>query len=199
MSGYPKLGAREGAKQTVTECLKTLEFQEWNAREIGIQDVDAAGKRIFYHPKYRSWVQCDQPSVLWLEGKPGSGKSTLVKFMVKALEKDTSLGQAKQRDLLQGRDPLLNSPRKGGWVFNNPSDKSAIISRFYYSFRGGNTQTSHELMLRSIVYQIWSDNSGLFSLIRDRYRKLSSRAAKDAHEYMLGRGAKVSRDRKSVV
>ncbi|KFY69520.1 hypothetical protein V496_00173 [Pseudogymnoascus sp. VKM F-4515 (FW-2607)] len=178
------------------ECLKTLEFQEWNAREIGIQNVDAAGKRIFYHPKYRSWVQCDQPSVLWLEGKPGSGKSTLVKFMVKALEKDTSLGQAKQRDLLQGRDPLLNSPRKGGWVFNNPSDKSAIISRFYYSFRGGNTQTSHELMLRSIVYQIWSDNSGLFSLIRDRYRKLSSRAAKDAHEYMLGRGAKVSSEHK---
>lgn len=195
MSGYPNLGAREGAEQTVTECLKTLEFQEWNAREISIQDVDAAGKRIFSLPKYRSWVQCDQPSMLWLEGKPGSGKSTLVNFMVKELEKNISLGQAKQRDLSQGSDPLLNSSRKGGWVFNNPTDKSTIISRFYYSFRGGNTQTSHELMLRSIVYQIWSGNSRLFSLIRDHYRKLS-REAKAASNYKLGRGAKVSSEDK---
>jgi hypothetical protein len=69
---------------------------------------------------------------------------------------------------------LRSSPQNGQekWIYNNPADKSVIISRFYYSFRGGNTQTSHELMLRSIVYQIWSENSRLFPLIRDRYQKL---------------------------
>ncbi|KFZ01516.1 hypothetical protein V500_00731 [Pseudogymnoascus sp. VKM F-4518 (FW-2643)] len=92
------------------ECLKTLEFQEWNARESGVQEVEAAGT-------------CPQ----------------------------------------NGREE---------WIFNNPADKSVIIARFYYSFRGGNMQTSHELMLRSIVYQIWSKNSRLFPLIRHRYREL---------------------------
>lgn len=76
----------------VAECLKTLEFQEWNAREIGVQDVEAAGRRFFCLPEYRSWAQSDDTSVLWLEGKPGSGKSTLTKFMVKELEEETSLG-----------------------------------------------------------------------------------------------------------
>ncbi|KFZ25366.1 hypothetical protein V502_00151 [Pseudogymnoascus sp. VKM F-4520 (FW-2644)] len=155
------------------ECLKTLEFQEWNAREIGVQEVEGAGKRFFCHPEYCSWIQSYGPSVLWLEGKPGSGKSTLVKFMVNELEKDPSLGQARLRN------PSHKSPQKGKeeWIFNNPTDKSTIFARFYYSFRGGNTQTNNELMLRSIVYQIWSENSRLFPLIRDRYRLLKREAS----------------------
>lgn len=125
--------------------------------------------------------------MLWLEGKPGSGKSTLAKFMVKELEKDTSLGKSKQRNLLPERNPSHNSPRrdKEEWIFNNPTDKSAIIARFYYSFRGGNTQTSHELMLRSIVYQIWSANSKLFPLIRDRYRELKKKAGMEGEQKSL--------------
>lgn len=112
--------------------------------------------------------------MLWLEGKPGSGKSTLAKFMVKELENDPSLPQAGQRNPLQERTPSHNSPQrdKVEWIYNNPTDKSTIIARFYYSFRGGNTQTNHELMLRSIVYQIWSKNSRLFPLIRKHYRML---------------------------
>ncbi|PNP57409.1 hypothetical protein THARTR1_02406 [Trichoderma harzianum] len=58
------------------------------------------------------------------------------------------------------------------WTFDNPRDKSTVIARFYYSFRGGNTETSHELMLRSIVYQIWRDNSRLYKLLSNRYREL---------------------------
>lgn len=113
--------------------------------------------------------------MLWLEGKPGCGKSTLTKFMVKELEKDVSLTQAKERNTSsQESNPSHNTPQDGNeeWVFNNSTDKNTIISRFYYSFRGGNTQTSHELMLRSIVYQIWDQNSRLFPLIRDRYQML---------------------------
>lgn len=50
--------------------------------------------------------------------------------------------------------------------------KSTIVAKFIYSFRGGSTERSHELMLRSIVYQIWNQNSKLFPLLRDRYRQL---------------------------
>ena len=125
--------------------------------------------------------------MLWLEGKPGSGKSTLAKFMVKELEKVPSLRQARQRSPSQERNPSHNSPHKGNeeWIFNNPTDKSDIVARFYYSFRGGNMQTSHELMLRSIVYQIWSKNSRLFSLIRDRYQKLKGEVSEASEQKSL--------------
>jgi hypothetical protein len=79
--------------------------------------------------------------------------------MVNELEKDSFIGQ----------DHPQNGEEK--WVFDNPTDNSAVIARFYYSFRGGNRQTSHELMLRSIVYQIWSANSKLFPLIQHYYRQ----------------------------
>jgi hypothetical protein len=67
-----------------------------------------------------------------------------------------------------------NSSQEGSdiWTFDNPQDQSTIIARFYYSFRGGSKETSHELMLRSIVYQIWSANSKLFPLLRNDYRRL---------------------------
>lgn len=52
--------------------------------------------------------------------------------------------------------------------------RETIISNFYYSFRGGYTESSHELMLRSIAYQIFGQNHRLFALIRDRFRTLKS-------------------------
>jgi hypothetical protein len=55
-------------------------------------------------------------------------------------------------------------------------NEAAIIAEFYYSFRGGCKETSHELMLRSIVYQIWKQNYRLFPLIQDQYRKLRQKA-----------------------
>ena len=51
-------------------------------------------------------------------------------------------------------------------------DETIIIAEFYYSFRGGCKETSHQLMLQSIAYQIWKQNYRLFPLIRDQYRKL---------------------------
>lgn len=152
-----------------------------------MQDVKATGRNFFSRPEYHGWFQSDVSSVLWLQGKPGSGKSTLTKFMVKELEKDVYLTKARSRNSSQEGNPLHNSPHNGNeeWVFNNPTDKNTIIARFYYSFRGGNTQTSHELMLRSIVYQIWRQNSKLFPFIRDRYQELKKRVNEASEPKLL--------------
>ncbi|KAM0458660.1 hypothetical protein ACHAPV_006052 [Trichoderma viride] len=146
------------------ECLKTLAFEEWNARETRVEEVVVGGEWMASHEKYTQWSESSTPSALWLEGKPGSGKSTLAKLVVHKLEtreNDSSSVQTK-------------GPQTGRhiWTFNNPEDKNTIIARFYYSFRGGNTETNHELMLRSIVYQIWNNNSRLYKLLKDRYREL---------------------------
>ena len=49
-----------------------------------------------------------------------------------------------------------------------------IVSSFYYSFRGGPSEMRHELMLRSIAYQVFGQNERLFALIRKQFRKKMS-------------------------
>ncbi|KAM0513429.1 hypothetical protein ACHAPE_007893 [Trichoderma viride] len=146
------------------ECLKALAFEEWNARETRVENVAVGGAWMASHGEYTQWSESSTPSALWLEGKPGSGKSTLVKLIVRKLE-------SKKNDpsTVQANGPQIG---KRIWTFNSPRDKNTIVARFYYNFRGGNTETSHELMLRSIVYQIWNSNSRLYELLKERYREL---------------------------
>jgi hypothetical protein len=119
------------------------------------------------------WSESSTASTLWLEGKPGSGKSTLTNHIVHKLE-STESGVTNAR-------PTGSQTRNPIWTFDNPRDKSTIIARFYYSCRGGNRETSHELMLRSFVHQIWKSNSRLYPLLRDRFRELqkSSNVSRD--------------------
>ncbi|KAM0231727.1 hypothetical protein ACHAPO_008307 [Fusarium lateritium] len=93
----------------------------------------------------------------------------MAKIIVRKLEGGEHDLVSKKSDL--DRDQSFQQ-KKQIWTLNNPEDKRTIVARFYYSFRGGNTETSHELMIRSIVYQIWKQNSKLFPLLRDRYQQL---------------------------
>lgn len=130
----------------------------------------------FEDPEFTKWKECPKSSAFWLKGKPGSGKSTLAKHMLPQLESHTD-------DLIprptRETKELIEREREDIWSFKNPKDTRTIVARFFYSARGGSSQTSHELMLRSIVYQIWKSNSKLFPHIRDRYRKLTKPVAAD--------------------
>ncbi|KAK5626419.1 hypothetical protein RRF57_002134 [Xylaria bambusicola] len=124
-AGGEALESSTSMERERTECLNTLYFQEWNARETRIDDVDQGGDWLSSHKEYINWLENPCSDSLWIEGKPGSGKSTLAKRIV----------------------------RKWRYEYNDPSnmnadhDKAPIIAAFYYSFRGGFTETSHELML----------------------------------------------------
>ena len=39
------------------------------------------GDRTASHPSFRSWLEGDTQEIYWITGKPGSGKSTLMKFL----------------------------------------------------------------------------------------------------------------------
>jgi len=51
-----------------------------------VEDVKVGGKWLSLHPEYKQWSENSTPLALWLEGKPGSGKSTLTKLIVRKLE-----------------------------------------------------------------------------------------------------------------
>lgn len=160
---------------TGIECLSSLFFEEWNARETLIELMDG-GDWLSTHETYREWEDNTTSDFLWLEGKPGSGKSTLAKRVAKKIREERS------------RSSVLHSPSTMRPVVTRPHSfevSSTIVAEFYYSFRGGITGTSHELMLRSLVYQIWKQNERLFTLIRDQYRLLKKQSGVNEEQQVV--------------
>ncbi|KAL8718869.1 MAG: hypothetical protein Q9181_008140, partial [Wetmoreana brouardii] len=146
------------------ECLNTLRFEEWNARENKISNAQEGGTWLSSSKDYNEWLASPRSDLLWIAGKPGSGKSTLVKLIVKRL-------QAKHSDEVS---QIADTPGSSPQNFSFLKEEETIFASFYYSFRGGYSEMSHELMLRSIAYQIFRQNNRLFALIRDRFRNLNS-------------------------
>ncbi|KAF2113267.1 hypothetical protein BDV96DRAFT_648235 [Lophiotrema nucula] len=70
------------------ECLESLYFEGQYTRQnqIAAAHSDTNGW-IWTHPSYMAWEQ-DESSILWIEGKPGSGKSVLAKQIQTSLAKD---------------------------------------------------------------------------------------------------------------
>lgn len=149
---------------TKTECLRTLFFREWNAQETRIENT-YGGSWLSSNDEYQRWKTNPGSDLLWIEGKPGSGKSTLSKQIFRELNTEHEIYNP-ETSLGETRETLHDNGLR------NASNRSSICASFYYSFRGGITETSHELMLRSIIYQIWSQNESLFLVLRDLYREL---------------------------
>jgi len=83
---------------------------------------------IFDMPQFSSWLQ-DGSGLFWIHGKPGSGKSTLMKFIVK---------------------------HKLTWelLHNWKANKVEITASFFFHYRGSALQKSFEGLLRSLITQI---------------------------------------------
>ena len=95
---------------------------------------------------YIAWREVETSSLLLIEGKPGSGKSTLVKRILSTLLPDH-----------QATDNETDSP---------------LVAYFFYSYRGGALETSHQVMLQSILYQLLRQElTKLYPLFRKAYRR----------------------------
>ena len=79
--------------------------------------------------------------MLLIEGKPGSGKSTLTKYF---------------KNNLFEREPLAKQP---------------TVASFFYSRREGELQTNHSNMLRSILHDVLHQNETFFFHFQSLYRK----------------------------
>ncbi|KAK4941922.1 hypothetical protein LTR10_018252 [Elasticomyces elasticus] len=71
-------------EQTRIECLKSLTFAEMSARKSNIDEPSPQTCEWIFHDRhYQSWATLrgnrESKNLLWIKGKPGSGKSTLMK------------------------------------------------------------------------------------------------------------------------
>ncbi|PMB67555.1 Ankyrin repeat domain-containing protein 50 [Beauveria bassiana] len=71
--------------ETTKACLKSLAFEDMDGRQVNIPDAaDGTCKWLLNHETLIKWIHQDR-GLLWIKGKPGSGKSTLVKYAKDAL------------------------------------------------------------------------------------------------------------------
>lgn len=113
------------------ECLASLRFD--NARYDKIsKEYKGSLEWLWMHKQYKEWSASDISRLLYIQGKPGSGKSTLTKYF------------------------------KDNFSKQEQDANSAIVADFFYSYREGEFQKSHYNMLRSILYKILDQNESFF-------------------------------------
>ena len=92
---------------------------------------------------FRKWMEGDD-GIFWIKGKPGSGKSTLMKYIVQDIRTHQTLSARKRKVL--------------------------SIPAFFFHDRGvHDMQKSFEGLLRSIIYQLLNDIPSLTSAVEAIY------------------------------
>lgn len=130
---------------TLIECLESLRFAAIHLRRDKVASADeGTNDWIFAHDAYKEF-QREDSGVLWIEGKAGSGKSVLAKF------------------LLQKLQSLPNA--------NRAADLKDIVVDWFYSKRDGEITMAHSSMLRSIVYKVFKDSQETFNCCKACYQE----------------------------
>ncbi|KAL7934069.1 putative kinesin [Trichoderma chlorosporum] len=113
------------------ECISSLYFDNTRYEKISAEH-SGSFEWIWTHKEYKSWSASEISGLLYIQGKPGSGKSTLTKYFdFHLLSRDSTA-------------------------------KQAIVAKFFYSYREGELQRSHYNMLLSILYDILNQEEAFF-------------------------------------
>ncbi|KAI0893464.1 hypothetical protein F4806DRAFT_498979 [Annulohypoxylon nitens] len=122
------------------ECLSSLRFDNTRFHKIS-KEFNGTLEWVWAPTVYKRWSTTEASSILVIEGKPGSGKSTTAKYYSDHLRKQ------------------------------DPGTESATIAKYFYSARDGELHTSHDSMLRSILYDVLDqDESFFYSGVQAEYR-----------------------------
>ncbi|KAI1177768.1 hypothetical protein F4777DRAFT_540280 [Nemania sp. FL0916] len=152
-SGYPQASLSASKQSDYKAILKSLRVSAEGGHQAGHLDsrIDQIEERfqntfdwIFDRndSKFCSWLQSDS-SIFWINGKPGSGKSTLMKFISR---------DSRTSELLQG------------WR----GDQIIQVS-FFFHYRGTTLQKSFEGLLRSILAQLITQSPALLKFVEPFY------------------------------
>ncbi|KAJ5770891.1 uncharacterized protein N7511_002942 [Penicillium nucicola] len=110
--------------------LESLRFEQIDARKLTIKKAHAKTCRwLLGHPDYRAWLDPvklpDHHGFLWITGKPGAGKSTIMKFAYSSMR-----------------------------TKKNADHKNTLIASFFFNARGGYLEKSVLGMYRSLIIQL---------------------------------------------
>jgi len=112
-----------------------------DARITGIEErFERTLEWVFELQEFTSWLQ-QGTGIFWIRGKPGSGKSTLMKF-------------------------ITQHPQTWDLVHDFQRGAREISASFFFHFRGSAMQKSFEGVLRSLLKQLLTELPALFALLQ---------------------------------
>ncbi|KAL8330894.1 hypothetical protein RB593_001716 [Gaeumannomyces tritici] len=121
---------------TISEILKSLHFKQLRERQ---SEIPTAHKNTFQWmfnddggKEFRTWLGGPSKGTFWITGKAGSGKSTLINFLLEHPETERLLEQ---------------------WATSSAHKPLLLVSHFFWS-RGSKLQRAHEGLLRTMLFQI---------------------------------------------
>ena len=133
---------------TRSALLSSLRFRNMTAREVQIDEVEAHQSTFEWlwasSNPFVSWLQNLKP-LFWVQGKPGSGKSTLINYVK---------GHSRTKDLLR--------------ISNGQPHQSWRIIHFFFDFRArSETSNNFDGLLKALVYQLAQSIPGLRPLFEE--------------------------------
>lgn len=140
-----KLEASRKENGTIESILRSLEFQEIRSRWSAIPDAHRNTFHWVLHAEtspLQAWLQSPR-DLFWISGNAGSGKSTLMKFMMSGIQR------ARAESLLQI------------WAGEG---KPLTVIDLYFWYLGTHLQKSEDGLLRSLLCQILRSSHRLVKL-----------------------------------
>ena len=121
--------ARAGSQISVSlRLLKTLRFNSMTFRYSKVAGAHNNTFEWMFHNTFRHWLTSEHP-IFWISGKPGSGKSTLIKF-------------------------LIDHPDIPSYLTHQASGAKMIMASYFFWINGTEMQKSQEGLLRSLLYDL---------------------------------------------
>ncbi|OPB38898.1 hypothetical protein A0O28_0020040 [Trichoderma guizhouense] len=115
-------------EEQIQKCLQSLAFEHMETRASGVNDATSGTcKWILQHKTYISWI-ASHYGLLWIKGKPGSGKSTILKYAF--------------------------SHQHGLSSTTNSTGNGDIFLSFFFHGRGEELQKTPFGLLRSLLHQV---------------------------------------------
>lgn len=104
---------------------------------------------IFEDNDFKGWLEATKPPLIWIQGMPGSGKSTLMKFISSSLVQSNAMVAAEtvQRVSSAGNRAALKRLAVGS---------NGLVVDFYFGVSGLSPETSFLDFLRSLLHQLLS-------------------------------------------
>jgi len=141
--------------QTSMQFLHTLRFREMELRQSAIPEAHNATYEWLFAEQYHfvQWLRSPE-KIFWVSGKPGSGKSTLMKFIS---------DHSRVQEALQ--------------VWASSTRANALITAsFFFWISGTHMQKSQEGLLQSLLFQILKTRPDLIpSIFPSRWNSLENK------------------------
>jgi len=158
------------------KILSSLGFSNMEAREEAIPEAYTATFKWIFHekntndgegetvplnwPSFPGWLQDSTDHVYWITGKPGSGKSTLMKY-------------------------IFENPRLQPFLRSYAGDLPLMLAGFFFWNPGSEMQKSYEGLLRTLLYQCLVVRQDLIPAIAPRRWALYNLLGADGAEAVV--------------